>query len=52
LAVLNDDPVLGHYENDLKARIDLTNSWLKTFQEAEGGLLSIARSYKKYGLNL
>ena len=26
--------------------------WLKTFKDAEGGLLNVGRSYKKYGLNL
>ena len=26
--------------------------WLKIFEDSEGGLVNIARSYKKYGLNV
>jgi len=52
MEVLADDKMLQHYENDLKARQRDFIKWLQTFDQAEGGLLNIARSYKKFGLNL
>ena len=51
LPVLEGDGPLAHYENDVKNRVWLMRKWLRTFEEAEGGLLKIARSYTKYGLN-
>lgn len=52
LLVLDDDPYLGPYENDLKLRIDECKKWLQIFKDAEGGLLNVGRSYNKYGLNV
>lgn len=52
LQVNKDDDMLKHYEGDIKGRLKETRKWLQTFKDAEGGLLNIGRSYKKYGLNL
>lgn len=49
--VINKDPMLKHYEHDIRARVDLFNSWLKRFDENEGGILNLAESYKRFGLN-
>ena len=32
--------------------VTLLYRWLKIFEDAEGGLLSIARSYNRYGLHV
>jgi len=50
LEVIKDDDYLRHYENDIKLRIREFNKWMQMFQDAEGGLMNIARGYKKYGL--
>lgn len=52
MKVLADDEYLKPHENDLKLRQREFRKWLQTFKEAEGGILNIGRSYKKYGLNV
>lgn len=49
--VINQDPGLKPYEHDIRARVDLFKNWLKRFEDSEGGLLGLAESYKKFGLN-
>lgn len=51
IPVINQDPGLKQYEGDIKSRIDLYHNWIKRFDDAEGGILKIAESYKKFGLN-
>lgn len=49
--VVNQDHMLKPYEHDIRVRMDLYRSWLKRFDDSEGGLLKLAQSYKKFGLN-
>jgi len=50
--VVIDDPYLEPFKNDLLLRQDEFKKWLDIFNHAEGGLEKVARSYKKYGLNI
>lgn len=49
--VINQDHMLKSFENDIKARVDLFNGWLKKFDDSEGGISNFAGSYKNFGLN-
>ena len=51
LQVLQDDPYLSEFENDLKLRQDKFNQWLGHF-DGEGGLHAVAASYKNFGLHI
>lgn len=47
-----DDKYLEPFKSDLILRQDEFRKWLNIFQGAEGGLTNIAKSYKKFGLNV
>lgn len=49
--VINQDHGLKPYEHDIRARVNLFKSWMKKFDDSEGGLLGLAESYKKFGVN-
>ena len=50
--VVIEDKYLEPYQTDLLLRQNEFKKWLEIFDGAEGGLLKIARSYKKFGLNI
>lgn len=52
LQVLKDDEYLKHYHDDITLRVKEFRKWLQTFKDAEGGLVNVARSYKKFGLTV
>ncbi len=47
-----EDKYLEQFTNDLLLRQNEFKKWLDIFAGAEGGLENIARSYKKFGLNV
>jgi len=47
-----DDPYLDPFTGDLILRQNEYKKWLEIFENAEGGLENISRSYKKFGLNI
>ena len=49
--VINQDPMLKGYENDIKFRMSTFKNWLTKFEASEGGILGLTDSYKKFGLN-
>jgi len=50
--VAKEDKYLEQFTNDLLLRQNEFKKWLDIFAGAEGGLEKIARSYKKFGLNV
>jgi len=52
LEVIKDDDLLRHFEKDIKLRIEEFTKWLQIFEDSEGGLVKIGRSYENYGLKL
>jgi len=51
IEVINQDPMLKDYENDIRYRINTYKNWIKKFDDHEGGIIGFAGSYKKFGLN-
>lgn len=45
------DPWLKPYAHEIARRRSKVDHWIKTFDDAEGGLLKVAESYKHYGLH-
>ena len=51
IEVVNQDQMLKPFEHEIRKRTSSLNEWLKKFDDHEGGIVSFAESYKKFGLN-
>ncbi|CDR41381.1 CYFA0S07e01398g1_1 [Cyberlindnera fabianii] len=47
---IRDDPWLTPFAEELARRRANADQWLQKFQDAEGGIMNVADSYKTYGL--
>ena len=52
LGVVRLDPWLSPFKDALRSRYNHAQKWIKTIDEAEGGLEKFSRGFEKFGFNV
>ncbi|KZZ96208.1 1,4-alpha-glucan-branching enzyme [Ascosphaera apis ARSEF 7405] len=50
--VIQKDPWLAPFKDEIKRRYDYTKTWIKQIEETEGGLEKFSKGYEKFGFNV
>ena len=46
------DPYLEPFEDNIRARYDMTHKWIENIEKNEGSLEVFSRGYEKYGFQV